>query len=472
MNKKTNAKQLALVLLAAATAIAADAATPVVGVDSDGDGLTDEIELSLKKKDGVQFSPLAFDSDGDGYSDAVEALQADPHSITVVTDGDDLRKAVKDKKAPYAFLEVSALWCQPSWLFAPVYLNSARAGAGDGSIAFLVHPASDDPLLPATPFTHELGVTAFPTTLLVGPGGAVLGRMVGYDPSADFAARFQRLAANLAAATHDGYLSFPEALEARRDFGFELRLDRDAFLSLAPATGDDDNDGLLNEAELGTGTDPFDADSDNDGVADGRELSLGLNPLDGDHDDDAFSDGEEIDLLGSNPFDPNDPVLVDSDQDGAPDPVEIVNGTDPHNADTDGDGFSDGTEFDGGSDPLDPASTPNPTYDQYLALAMTDSDDDGWSDLVESAAGETPVSVDVNGDGLRDLPAEIVALHIYMAELDPTSWPFVVEPGAIVTDADADGLPDDQEDRVTADDLDQDGVNDLDDELLRFIGRL
>lgn len=46
----------------------------------------------------------------------------------------------------------------------------------------------------------------------------------------------------------------------------------------------------------------------------------------------------------------------DSDNDGLPDEVEIVIGTDPLNPDTDGDGYLDGWEVERGFDPLDPNS--------------------------------------------------------------------------------------------------------------------
>ena len=190
-------------------------------------------------------------------------------------------------------------------------------------------------------------------------------------------------------------------------------------------------------------------------------------------DHDGFSDGEEANILGSNPFDSNDPVFVDSDSDGITDSREILNGTDPNNPDTDNDGYTDGAELEAGSNPLDFASIPQPvTYEDFVALADKDSDADGWSDLVEffTMNGEVQSATDRNGDGARDLPEQIVELHNYFFQLDSSLWPFRIELGAFVTDADADGLPDDQEGLATTENRDNDNIAiDLDDEILRFI---
>ena len=53
-----------------------------------------------------------------------------------------------------------------------------------------------------------------------------------------------------------------------------------------------------------------------------------------------------------------DPVLRDTDGDGATDGAEDTLGTDPTVWDTDGDGIADGAEIALGSDPLDPMDVP------------------------------------------------------------------------------------------------------------------
>jgi hypothetical protein len=83
---------------------------------------------------------------------------------------------------------------------------------------------------------------------------------------------------------------------------------------------DDDNDGLIDQAEAYVGTDPLNPDTDGDGILDGAE----------DSDGDGLSDGAEA----STYF------------------------TDPLKADTDGDGFSDYVEVHVTTDPLDGCSWP------------------------------------------------------------------------------------------------------------------
>ncbi|HKV99289.1 MAG TPA: hypothetical protein VJN96_05670 [Vicinamibacterales bacterium] len=442
-------------------------------IDTDGDGIPDDVERSLNKKDGVFFSPTNPDSDGDGFPDSIEALQADPRHITVVEDAKDLQKVLK--KSTYTFLEVSALWCQPSWRFSPFYLEAARSADKKPEIGFGVHQASDDPRV-ITPFAASLGITGFPTTLLIGPGGVVLGKLVGFDPSQG--GDFLKLADDLGAAAVDGYLSFPESRAAVLASHIPLQLSRNAFLALMDPNGDDDADGLANGLESAHGTDPFDADSDNDGLADGDEVARGLNPLNVDSDADGFTDSEEVNILHSNPLIAGSPTLVDTDNDGLLDAREIIIGTNPNDPDTDHDGFNDGLEYQRGSDPLDPDSTPAPiTYDDYLALAQRDSDGDGWSDLVDYLVGQLGETIDAatdrNGDGQRDLPAALVDVHVALQQqVGSGLWPFTLSSGAIVTDADADGLPDAQEGLVTAPDLNGNGRIDIDDELLQLIAAI
>ena len=148
---------------------------------------------------------------------------------------------------------------------------------------------------------------------------------------------------------------------------------------------DCDNDGLSNDIEVTTATNPFNPDSDGDGVLDGTEVADGTNPTDPcslifasqnttpttawenlDCDNDGLTNGTEVDL-GS---DPNNP---DTDGDGVPDNTEVQEGTNPANPcdynlasqtmspsatwaslDCDGDGVTNGTEVTNGNDPTDP----------------------------------------------------------------------------------------------------------------------
>ncbi|MCB8942626.1 MAG: protein kinase [Ardenticatenaceae bacterium] len=99
-----------------------------------------------------------------------------------------------------------------------------------------------------------------------------------------------------------------------------------ATITATPAVSadDTDNDGLSNDQEVVTRTDPNNPDSDGDGLLDGQEaLDLGTNPTNRDTDGDFLSDGEEVNLYGT------DPTKADTDGDGIPDGVEVTTGSDP-----------------------------------------------------------------------------------------------------------------------------------------------
>ena len=68
--------------------------------------------------------------------------------------------------------------------------------------------------------------------------------------------------------------------------------------STAKITNDTDGDGLINEDEAKSGTDPKNPDTDNDGLSDREEVKTWkTNPLKADTDGDGYNDGEEIKTL-------------------------------------------------------------------------------------------------------------------------------------------------------------------------------
>jgi outer membrane protein OmpA-like peptidoglycan-associated protein len=122
-------------------------------------------------------------------------------------------------------------------------------------------------------------------------------------------------------------------------------------LSTNPLNPDTDGDGLNDGAEVNTHkTDPNNADTDGDGLKDGEEVnSYKTNPLSADTDGDGLNDGAEVNTYNT------DPTKADSDGDGLNDGAEVnTHKTNPNNADTDGDGYGDGDEIRMGTNPLDP----------------------------------------------------------------------------------------------------------------------
>ncbi|HYG34614.1 MAG TPA: binary toxin-like calcium binding domain-containing protein, partial [Clostridia bacterium] len=118
---------------------------------------------------------------------------------------------------------------------------------------------------------------------------------------------------------------------------------------------DPDNDGLVNQQEYQTGTNPKKADTDSDGLTDSQEsISYMTNPRKADTDGDGLNDGAEVNTYHT------DPLIVDTDGDGLSDGAEVnTHHTDPLTVDTDGDGFADGLEVAQGADPANRAIFPN-----------------------------------------------------------------------------------------------------------------
>ncbi|WP_410767376.1 MarR family transcriptional regulator [Haloferax sp. DFSO60] len=177
-------------------------------------------------------------------------------------------------------------------------------------------------------------------------------------------------------------------------------------ITVFPAEGDADGDGLGNQREQEFGTAILRADTDGDGLSDGKEVNqYDTNPTETDSDGDTLSDGVEVNEIGSNPkaADTDDDGLsdgkevttygtnatkTDSDGDGLIDGAEVQEyETDPQSADTDGDGLEDGQEVN--------IHETNPTG--------PDTDGDGLADGAEVSKYETnPTESDTDGDGLSD----------------------------------------------------------------------
>src|SRR5690606_12801372 len=225
--------------------------------------------------------------------------------------------------------------------------------------------------------------------------------------------------------------------------------------------GEEDVNG--NGRQDGDETDPLNRDTDGDGASDGVEVNfMRTNPLNPDTDGDGCMDTAEdinqngvLDAHETNPLDGSDcgaQNVVDSDQDGIPDEIELATGTDPNNPDTDGDGIPDGVE-DANRNGVVNAGETDPR--------RVDSDCDGIPDGVEDAnkngvvnpGGTDPRLFDTDGDGPSDgqeigltapqyPPADPACAGIFRPDADPTTTTDPTKP-----DTDGDGIMDGAEDQ-------------------------
>ena len=181
---------------------------------------------------------------------------------------------------------------------------------------------------------------------------------------------------------------------------------------------DCDNDGVTNGQELLDGTDSSNPDTDGDGVSDNQEKTDGTDP----NDPCKYEASSQVSASITNTW-----KALDCDNDGVTNGQELIDGTDSSNPDTDGDGVSDNQEKTDGTDPNDPckyeassqvsASITNTwkaldcdndgvTNGQELIdgtnSSNPDTDGDGVSDNQEKTDGTNPLNADTDGDGVTD----------------------------------------------------------------------
>ena len=160
------------------------------------------------------------------------------------------------------------------------------------------------------------------------------------------------------------------------------------------ATGDPDNDGLLNLQEYDADTNPQHRDTDADGMDDGFEVLFSLLPKADDAFDDADGDGLNniSEFLGADnqaAFAGSTGAILISSSDRS----LWGDATDPTSADSDGDAMGDKAEVENDLDPND-ASGDNG--------ADGDPDADDLTNIRELQLGTKPTVADTDGDSLKD----------------------------------------------------------------------
>jgi protocatechuate 3,4-dioxygenase beta subunit len=245
-------------------------------------------------------------------------------------------------------------------------------------------------------------------------------------------------------ALSNSYCPDPLVADAQRD------CDRDGLANVEelaagtdPADGDIDGDGLPDGMEVACGSDPFRADAtldpDQDGLTNLREMQAGTRCDRADSDLDGLTDPEELSLTRSDPTrqstggsgiadgwlsvhklpldqaaagfdDPDTDALTNLEEyqasaarlrfhatQGGKELLDLMQrGLDPFDNDTDGDRMPDGYEVRFALDPLDDGK-----LDPRLG-PQGDPDEDGLTNLQESAFLSSPFLTDSDGDGLSD----------------------------------------------------------------------
>ncbi|MBR9832902.1 T9SS type A sorting domain-containing protein [bacterium] len=190
-------------------------------------------------------------------------------------------------------------------------------------------------------------------------------------------------------------VAYSSASISKRDIPFVV-------LSVSSSGCDTDNDGIINALDL---------DSDNDGIAD--IIEAGGEDLDNNGKVDTFSDtdgdgwantfdsdngGTALVDLDSDIDGINDRVDIDSDNDGIVDVIEAqISSASPNlpiGSDLDMDGIDDAFDSDLGNSLLTPINTDGVDTPDYID---TDSDNDGYNDLLEA--------YDTDNDGVSDTQA-------------------------------------------------------------------
>ncbi|QDE70500.1 cell envelope biogenesis protein OmpA [Myxococcus xanthus] len=331
--------------------------------DTDGDGLPDGIEVNVAGTD-----PLDDDSDDDGILDGnedanhngiVDEGETDPNNRD--TDGDllsdGLELGLTEPQGTDTDMTRFVADSDPTTTTDPLNPDtdggSVRDGIEDANRNGRVDPDETDPLNPADDVDSDGDGIDDATEIAL-----------GLDPN-DADSDDDGVPDGIDGITDTDGDGLIDALDPDSDNdGILDGTEMGVTLESAPADTDRNSPNFRPDADPSTTTDPKNPDTDGDGLRDGEEDanhdgrvdSTETDPNNADTDDDGLTDGVEV--RGNNPTNPLDP---DTDGDGLLDGAEDANRngsfdngeTDPNNADTDGGGVNDGEEVTGGTNPLD-----------------------------------------------------------------------------------------------------------------------
>ncbi|XXX77277.1 hypothetical protein WMF30_00695 [Sorangium sp. So ce134] len=435
-------------------------------VDTDGDGLSDELE------EAIGSNPNDADSDDDGVIDGQEPNFADD------TDGDGLINVLDVDSDDDGLFDGTELGLPCDNPATNTEAGHCIADADEG--ATKTNPLDAD--------TDDGGVTDGNED--INRDGAIDGGETDPNNGDDDATPADTDGDGLIDALEDEIGTDPNDADSDDDGVIDgdepnFRDDHDGDGLINALDPDSDDDGLFDGTELGLPCDLEATDAEAEACIADADPATKTHPLDPDTDDGGVPDGAEDanhnGAIDAGETDPNngadDAVGDDRDNDGLPDAVEEMIGSDPDDADSDDDGVLDGDE---------PSPGEDTDGDGLINARDVDSDNDGLfdgtelglpcdnpatdteaghcrADADEGATKTNPLDADTDDGGVPD-GQEDVNLNgaIDEGETDPNNG----DDDATPADTDGDGLVDALEDEIGTDpndaDSDDDGVIDGD----------
>ncbi|MDI1449560.1 DUF3344 domain-containing protein [Polyangium sp. 6x1] len=376
-------------------------------VDTDGDGLSDDLEEQIGTNpmdadsdddgllDGEEPNPSA-DTDGDGLINGLDPDSDNDGLFDGTESGKDCSNAATDPNAKNCIPDAD-----PTTKTSPLDADTDDGGVIDGSEDEnrngAVDPGELDP-------NNGADDTTKPDT----DGDGLTDdyeNEIGTDP-------------NDADSDDDGVI---DGLEPNPTD------DTDGDGTINALDPDSDGDGLKDGTEMGKDcSNPATNPAANNCVPDGDNGATTTSPVDPDTDDGGVSDGDEDTdkdgVVDENERDPNDATddnivpPTDSDNDGLTDDEEADLGTDPNDADSDDDGVPDGqepspgedTDRDGKINALDPDSDNDGLFDgTELGLDCSNPATDATAETCipdgdKGATKTDPLKADTDGGGIND----------------------------------------------------------------------
>jgi len=431
-----------------ATEIGSNVNTPI---DSDGDGLNDAVESNIldSDSDGI-FDHKDMDSDGDGIPDNKEFGTS---TIVVDTDNDGIpnqRDLDSDNDGITDLIEAGGIDTNLDGL-----LDDQTDTDGDG-LSDIVDPDSNGNPLPL-PDTDNDSFPDFIDTDSDADNISDLVEMGGTDANSD------NLLDNAQDSNNNGLADLIDPSSA----GTPLTLidtDLDGLLDYLDSDSDADETSDLTDPDRTNPCIPSsaalaclsDADSDGDGLSTIQENTLGTNPNETDSDGDGLLDGDEIGNNPNTPLDADKDGIVDANESNSLDTDNDGN-VNANDIDSDGDGIPDvvevgqnqntllDTDNDGQPDSLDTDSDNDGLPDSLEGgLSGQDSDNDGIDDVfdIDNTGG-----IDANNDGIDD--------QVNAVDSDEDGLPDFRD-----LDSDNDGISDTAENNLIGTDIDADGIDD------------